>query len=305
MNVLALVPLYVPHSRVGAWITTHEYLRGLAARGHQVTVVTVNGTAHDPYTIDGVQVFHNGTDVDPPDVVVSHLGDTGQGAALAHRLGVPSVRMAHGHHPDNRARLDTHPCALAVFSSEALRADTGWDGPSIVAHPPVRAEDYRCRPGKSVTLSNLSRAKGGLLLGWIAEAHPTVPFLGVRGWGFQNLRQPANVEITEMVPDMRAVYRRTRILLVPSELESYGRVGVEAACSGIPTIGHPSPGLVEAMGDHATWVDRHDRAGWIAAVGDLLDPEAWKAASRRARGAIQKDPDATVALVADSIEALA
>lgn len=304
MNVLALVPHYVPYSRVGAWITTHEYLRALATRGHHVDVVTIS-SRREEYELDGVHVYPNGTDVDPPDVIVSHLGDTNLGAAMAERLEVPSVRMGHGFHPENRSRLEAHPTALAVFSSEALRTDVGWDGPSLVAHPPVRATDYRVRPGKAVTLTNLSRPKGGLLLGWIADAHPDVAFLGVRGWGFQNLRQPPNVEILDAVPDMRTVYRRTRILLMPSEVESYGRCAVEAACSGIPTIGHPSPGLVEAMGDHATWVDRHDRQGWIEAVRDLLDPEAWKAASRRARGAIQPDPDATVAKVADSIEALA
>lgn len=304
MKILAVVPQYVPHSRVGAWITTHEYLAELARRGHQVDVVTTRAD-RPRYDHDGVAVWPNGSDVDRPDLVVSHLGDTSQAAAMALRMGVPSVRMVHGHHRRNRDRLDEFPPALAVYSSEALRSDTGWDGPSIVAHPPVRAADYRVRPGRAVTLVNLSAEKGGLLVTWIAEALPDQPFLGVIGWGLQHQRQPPNMEIVDPVDDMRDVYRRTRILLMPSERESYGRVAVEAACSGIPTIAHPSPGLVEALGDAATWVDRTDRQAWIDTVGMLLeDADEWKAASRRARGAIQSDPDATIARVADSIEGI-
>lgn len=306
MIVCAIVPQYVPWSRVGAWITTHEYLAGLAARGHHVDVIVASGRVVDPYDIDGVHVHPSGTDVDRPNVIVSHLGDTSYGAALAERLAVPSVRMVHGYDQRNAERLDTRPTALAVFASEALRTDTGWDGRAVVAHPPVRAADYRVRPGKLVTLSNLNAEKGGGLLGRIAERLPDRQFLGVRGWGYQYDRQPPNVRVIDPVWDVREVYRQTRILLVPSKVESYGRVGVEAAASGIPTIAHPSPGLVEALGDAATWVDRWDLTGWIDTIRHLAtDRDAWREASARARRANQTDPDATVARVVEAIEGLA
>ena len=173
MNVLAVVPQYVPWSRVGAWITTHEYLAGLAARGHHVDVVTVHST-RPAYVLDGVIVQPNGAEVPAPDVVVTHLGIFPAAAHMVARFAVPVVRMVHGAGHDNAERLDDWPTALAVFSSQALAAETAWDGPQMVAHPPIRPEQYRVRPGKSVTLSNLSQDKGGALLGWIAEAHPDV-----------------------------------------------------------------------------------------------------------------------------------
>lgn len=302
MNVLAVLPLYVPRSRVGAWVTTHEYLAGMAARGHTVTVVTLYST-RPAYTIDGVRVVPNGSDVPAPDTLISHLGDEGAGAHLAVTLGVPSIRFVHGFHDDNARRLDAHPTTLAIFASHALAADTAWDGPALVAHPPIHPDQFTVTPGDHVTLINLSAPKGGKHLGWIAQAHPSLPFLGVRGWGEQFKPNGRNIEVIDPVEDIRTVYARTRILLVLSEAESYGRCAVEAACSGIPTIAHPSPGLIEAMGDAATWIHRRNRRAWIAEVGRLQDGRSWAAASRRARKAIPTDAAETITTVCDAIEA--
>ncbi|WP_262928542.1 glycosyltransferase family 4 protein [Streptomyces sp. CBMA152] len=45
------------------------------------------------------------------------------------------------------------------------------------------------------------------------------------------------------------VYSRSRVILMPSLYESWGRVAVEAFASGIPVIAHTTPGLVESMGE--------------------------------------------------------
>ena len=54
MNVLGVVPLYPPHSRVGAWLATHGYLAAAAVAGHQVDVVTYAKTSLGVYELDGV-----------------------------------------------------------------------------------------------------------------------------------------------------------------------------------------------------------------------------------------------------------
>jgi glycosyltransferase involved in cell wall biosynthesis len=54
---------------------------------------------------------------------------------------------------------------------------------------------------------------------------------------------------------MREVYRQTKLLLMPSSYESWGRVAVEAAASGIPTLAAATPGLLEALGDAGTFID--------------------------------------------------
>ena len=42
------------------------------------------------------------------------------------------------------------------------------------------------------------------------------------------------MRVVDHTTDMRSVYAQTRVLLVPSVYESYGRVALEAAASGIP-----------------------------------------------------------------------
>src|SRR5690606_19054142 len=99
-------------------------------------------------------------------------------------------------------------------------------------------------------------------------------FLGVTGiYGRQqDLAGLANVEVIPHVPhpEMRGrVYARTRVLLVPSSYESWGRVASEAICSGIPVVAHPTPGLRECLGDAGLFVDRRDVDGWVRTLANL------------------------------------
>lgn len=303
MRILAVVPLYPPHSLVGAWITTHEHLRHLAGRGHHVEALTILATR----TLDheGVTV-RSRHDLPDGDVVIAHLGDDGSGQRHAERLGVPLVYMVHGFVSDP-AKLDA--CSLAVFNSETLRAEVGWDGPSIVAWPGVDPERYRTTPGDRVTLMNLSGDKGGELFWILAASEPSLQFLGVRGgYGRQIIRGDAtNVAVLRKpVSDVREVYSQTRLLLMPGEKESWGRVALEGACSGIPTIAHPTPGLFESLGDAGIYVDRADLAGWRREVRRLHDPDEWSVASAKAleRSRILT-PDVSLSTVASAVEALA
>lgn len=281
MRVAAYVPRYPPGSLVGAWISTHEQLRGLADAGHTVEVVTTMSSQGE-YDHEGISVYPQYSDLRAADVVISHLGDKQQGARQAARWGVPSVRMVHGPTVDPIDKLVQYPTALAVFASDALRDTIGWDGPQITIHPIVDPARYRTTPGDAITIINSSRAKGGDVFNLLAARFPDRPFLAVPGYGAQLAEPAPNVTIIGPTVDMRDVYAQTRIMLVPSSAESYGRVGVEAACSGIPTIAHPSPGLREALGDSATWIDRHDIDGWADTIRGFDDPDRWDAASRRA-----------------------
>lgn len=305
MNVVAATPLYPPVSRVGAWLTTHEFLRGLVERGHLVTVAPYM-TPRADYVLEGVVVKGDGWDaLGRADLVVSHLGDNGAAALEAKRRGIPSVRMAHAGGPIEPGRLEG--ASLLVCNSEATRESIGWDGPTVVIHPPVWPERYATTPGDRVTMVNLSKEKGVELLHLLVRLLPDVPFLGVRGgYGKQRPVRAPNVETVPMTPDMAFdVYARTRILLVPSLKESWGRVGLEAACSGIPTIASPTPGLRESLGDAATFVDPGDLAGWRHEVERLLDPAEWAQASARAlERAGQLTPALDVARFCEAVESV-
>lgn len=294
MYVRAVVPLYPPLSFVGAWITTHEFLRHLAERGHEV-VVTAYRSRFGRYEVvhEGVRVEGHFRSIGQPDVVIGHAGDDGSSLRIAEKTGAPLVLMVHGGDP-RKVRDRLSHAKLAVFNSESLREEvldrTEWGDypavPSVVCPPPVDPRAYRTTPGDRITLVNLSERKGGELFWELAERMPDVKFLGVMGnYGTQIVRNDLpNVAVQEPTGNMRDdVYARTRIVLMPSAVETWGRVGMEAACSGIPAIAHPTFGIIEALGKSAVYLDRSDPDEWELAIRALLEPGAWASRSAKAK----------------------
>lgn len=311
MKITAVTPLYPPGSLVGAWLATHDMLRACVAQGHDVRVVS--SLASGPgYALDGIRV-ENGTKwirdaVLEADVVVSHLGDQGSAHELAVRRGVPSVRIVHGLASPNQLKVcRVLPAALLVFNAESARAAARWDGPAMVVRPPLRPERFRTTPGDMVTQVNVSDAKGGQLFGKLIRFMPDVEFLAVLGgYGRQRVPYGRNVQVVQPTADMRAdVYRRTRVVTIPSKWETWGMVGPEAMCSGIPVVAAPTPGLRESLGDAGVFVETTDFGGWLREVRRLLEPGEWEEASGRAleRAAELAAQDDTVAFV-EALEGL-
>lgn len=296
--------MYPPSARVGAFLATHELLTDLVSRGHRVDVLT-RACQEPVYKLDGVTV---GPGVAKPDVdlavavadvVVSHAGDDGVAARAAVKYGKPNVRMVHGYHEDLDHRLQG--ASLVVFNSHASRHEAGYVGEQVVVRPPLRP-NLAARPGGRTTLINLSEAKGGDLFWRLARALPHIDFLGVRGgWGNQIPGLKPNVWICAPTQDMRSIYSNTRILLMPSERESWGMVGVEAMSCGIPVIAHPTEGLRESLGDAGIFVDRDNGQGWVDEIERLQYHEQWEEASHRAR--MHEAPDDRDLFI-DAIESL-
>lgn len=276
MRVACVVPLYPPSSRVGAWLATHAYLRHLVTVGHTVDVYRYL-TFGDDYDLDGVAVHSLPFKSIEADVFVGHLGDKGEAKRAAN--GRPLVQMVHGWVANLEGRLVGD--AVVCNSHETA----AWIGRGVVCEPITDPADYRhVASGDSVTLINLADSKGGRLFHLLAASMPHTPFLGVRGgWGKQFIRCTQNLSVIEPVEDIRTVWSETRVLVMPSERETWGMAGVEAMCCGIPVVAHPTPGLLESLGSAGIFVDRGDLAGWRAALDALADPDAWGEASANAR----------------------
>lgn len=308
MHIHAALFNYPPGSMVGAWITTHEFLAHMVKRGHRVTVdriLVTNRRERGAYKIDGVEVLSENGIPRTAEVVVSHLGDRGAASEEARSRGIPSVRMIHGQEQLMHTRLND---TLAVFNSHSLATHVicnGWFGDYIVCHPPVSPEQYRTTPGSAITLVNLSSQKGGNLFWRVATAMPDVEFIGVRGgYGRQilrDLRDYPNVTLLDPVTDMRPIYARTRILMMPSAKETWGRVAVEGMASGIPTIAHPVPGLVESLGRAGTFADRQNPRQWVDAIRTM----DWdKMSERSLKRSAELDPVTSLETFAEAVEAL-
>jgi hypothetical protein len=92
--------------------------------------------------------------------------------------------------------------------------------------------------GDAITLVNANINKGVNQFIELAKRMPTRKFLAVRPY-YGELWIPAAPSNVEWIPfddDVRNVLKRTRILLMPSRYESFGRIAVEAMYNGIPVI---------------------------------------------------------------------
>lgn len=297
MRVLALVHLYPPEHNAGAEWMLHGMLRALAARGHEVDVRLSRRTDRtEAYDLDRVRV-HPFLGVDDvrarftaADLVVTHLENTNRAAALGDLLGTPVAVICHNTHPQVHAQLGMRGIALAVYNSRWMAADFAEvRHPGMIVRPHCPMAEYATTPGDAVTLVNPSPGKGAGTFYALAERLPRRRFLAVGGaYGQQIVKDVSNVEHVPHMPGWEMperVYARTRILLMPSDYESWGRAGVEAMCSGIPVIAHPTAGLRESLGDAGVFVDRDDIEGWAAAIAEVSRHHAYHSKTAAARAA--------------------
>lgn len=216
--------------------------------------------------------------------VITHLHVTPKAMEMSRRAGRPLVHLVHNDHQLRDYRVKRRDCALAIFNSEWLAKDVAWEGPFVVSHPHVAMADYATDgEGECVTLVNLMPSKGAELFYELARRNPGVSFLGVKGYYGRQSPAPdlPNLQILDPQEDMRNAYSRTRILLMPSVNESWGRTAIEAACSGIPTLASKAPGLVES-GVAAEYLDL-DFEKWNKAVRRYTRGEkVWEGASEAA-----------------------
>ncbi|WP_237330113.1 glycosyltransferase family 4 protein [Streptomyces sp. BA2] len=331
MRVLAMLHAYPPAHNAGAEWAAHSLLRELAARGHTVDVLLSQAAeTKDTYEIDGVSVHPHRGKADPgrwmrgpgrANVIVTHLENTPRASVLGELNRIPVVHLLHNTFEKSKSWLVKGSPTLAVYNTAWMQADAeAWwrihrgDRPmpwGITVHPPVAVADYSATPGDRITLINLTEEKGAKVFYALAERMPRRKFLGViGGYGNQVVREDLpNVEIVPHTPGDRMakdVYARTKILLAPSSYESYGRVAVEAMCSGIPVIAHPTPGLMESLGEAGSFCDRDDLEAWEAAIRQLTAPTTYRQASKAAAArAAGLDPEAELDLWCVAMEGVA
>jgi glycosyltransferase involved in cell wall biosynthesis len=301
MRVLALYHAYPPKHGAGAEWDAHTLLRALVEAGHHVDVqLSTSEKVTADYELGGVNVHAHRDKHDPfrwlneADVIVTHLENTPRATILGEQSRIPVIHRLHNTFDATKRWLKAPGATLGVANSEWMAEEHRKESraPVIVVRPYVRTEDYVTKPGRKVTLVNLFENKGGAQFWRIAEAMPDVEFLAVRGgYGEQVMPDviPDNVTVIDNTANMRDdVYAQTKILLMPSEYESWGRVGIEAMASGIPVVAHPTAGLTESLGSAGTFVNRDEIEGWVKAIRSLRSPKNYAAASRSAKARVEE-----------------
>lgn len=282
MNILALSGTYVNSTlRQGGITYLHHYLKEMVNRGHHVRVlVTPNfrdGSVTHSGTVDGVEVIdkllHRPTEREMDewaDCVISHLSLLGNLQAFS---TWPKIYISHNN--NWFGSIQDKPIRI-VYNSNWMRDEFKVKYPNnkyVVCRPKstfrtkrVQSQEER----KYVTLINFCKLKGGEVLQSLAWQLPDVDFLAVRGaYGPQVEPMPSNVTIMDNTPFIEDVYKKTKILLMPSEQESWGRVATEAAEYGIPIISTETNGVMECMEEAAIYCDHPNQ--WAFEVNALLN----------------------------------
>lgn len=316
MRLLAIVHKYPPLHNAGAEWMLHAIFKRLIDHGHEATVVFENAPT---YRYEGVLVTATPSRelrslARDHDVIVTHLDNTGLAVRTAQTADRPLVHLVHNDRQLQFHRVRPAPNVLIVSNSEWLDEAVAWPGDRIICRPPVFVADYATDTTREVaTLINVTSAKGASTFYDLARSMPARPFLGVVGaYGVpdrRSARKLRNVELIENTPNIvNDVYARTRVVLMPSAYESWGRVAVEAACSGIPTIAAPTPGLVEALGSAGLFVEPRDLKryrGYLERLFDDADFYAERSARARERAdELERITDADLDALEARIKAL-
>lgn len=295
MRILWSIHLYPPYHNCGAEYMAHSLNKYLMTCGHKIRVLLHQGKGNRVYDFQGVDVFPIQRDSDNhftnTDIVITHLDYTKWTIGESKRHKKPVIHFVHNSTP--YPSILNNPDVYVVYNSEWIKNKLNYPNKSFVLTPPCdwRHYDVNDNPEESeyITLINLDWNKGGTILRELAKRMPQKKFLGVTGSysatdDGQILNQPGNVKVIPNTSDILPVYKKTRVLIMPSLFESWGRTATEAMCNGIPVVASATPGLTENCGKAGLYVDnRNDIDAWVRWIERLDDKKFYKQVSKKCK----------------------
>ena len=223
-------------------------------------------------------------DFKPSTVILQKFGGYVQAAENLERLGVPALIYIRDNlwTPDEAELTVLRRSTLisnSTFTAERTLKEFGLN--SAVVPPVVIPDSCLCEhTGKFITMMGIAPEKGIDFALDLAERLPDLPFLVVRSWNFANpsaqsrIAALPNVSYSDPSLDVRDIYRKTRILIVPSTVEeAWGRVVTEAQINGIPVIASDKGGLPESVGSGGVVLPLEAQDEWVRQLRALYGNE--------------------------------
>ena len=308
---------HLPELVGGLQTTLHELTLELRRQGVEVAVLC--GT-DAPARRDGALGYEVVRDPDPISALAAVAGAL-QPDAIVVQTGPKMVRLLVAALDSGRAAavylhnveqselggvLLPDPAILYLanspFTAARWRALFGLD--CAVVPPCIDRDVYRVETTRErVLFINPTAVKGVELIFELAAARARLPFTVVESWTLdphwraychQRAARLGNIDWHAPTADMRPLYGRARVLLMPSIWEeTYGRAITEAQLSGIPALASRRGNLVETVGPGGLTVDVHaPLADWLDALDRLwVDPDGgFAAAARTHAGRVALDP---------------
>ncbi len=230
------------------------------------------------------------TTKEKPDVIVVLSFESVRMALAAVATKIPIMLMLQDvefkQHGGNFAKLGNVRCiANSNFTADTYRRAYSVN-PSVI-YPFILPERYKTKTTKNnVTFINPVPVKGRDIAVEIARFCPDIPFAFIESWPLwaewrreltRKLSGLPNVTVFAPQKDMRKVYGKCKVLIIPSTWEeAYGMVATEAQINGIPVVASARGGLPEAVGPGGVLLDPDGRIeDWVSAVRKLWQDEKY------------------------------
>jgi len=182
--------------------------------------------------------------------------------------------------------------ATSRFMQGLIGTHLGLD--SLLWYPCIDLRAYRQAAHERglgrIGFSATGGAKGWQVVEQVARRLPERQFV-VAGHGVRTDGRglPENVMLLGHIADMQPFYAQIDLLLVPSMVEeAFGRVVIEAAAAGIPSVANCIGGLPEALGDSGALVEVRDdiaamAEAYVGAIAGMLGtPDSYARERQRA-----------------------
>lgn len=306
--LFASSPPYLPQGVGGSEVSTHSLALAFRKRGFHVGVLAGLGDGDwlwfrnrvtsklrraDTYTMDefcGYPVFRGwGTSGIPavvdkfkPDIVLMQVGPVRAYSDLFISLGLPvtvcirDLNFGGGNlieNPSLRYIANSGYVANKLYEKSGIRAE--------IITPLVLPEKYRvCSTRETVVFVNPVVQKGVEISLRLAEERPDIPFDFVECWErgsmvrySERVRRAKNIRWHKSQSDVRKIYGRAKLLLMPSQWEeAWGRCATEVQVNGIPVLASRSGGLPESVGPGGILVEPNAPIDdWLAALSRMWD----------------------------------
>lgn len=311
--LVASTHTYLPQRVGGVELSTHDLCLELRRAGHEAAVLARIEARGLLGLVNRFRRKLPGGPLFPadrrPGYPVYRGWNPEQGAAEVTERFLPNIVVVHGSAPVPLAQafLDTGvPTALYLRDVEfdllggdipedprllvlansrftATRAQRELGTEAHVLPPIVRPGSYRVASLRErAVFVNPHPWKGVEIAFRLAERRPDIPFLFVESWKLRTDRQQVytaraaalpNVEWSGPREDMRTIYGRARLMIVPSVWEeAWGRIVTEAQVSGIPVLSSNRGGLPESVGPGGLFVDPDAPVeAWLDALSRIWD----------------------------------
>ncbi len=308
--IVWIMRAYVPNMTAGAEITCHITNKQLLKDGFEVTVIVKHYVTDKQ---DGVKILKSDDEIydatpEAQDalqrasvICIQNLYyDIGLNIAKKYRKPICYFIHATSRGKEFFGYSGSWPIHV-VYNSWSMKADIGANYKNYVLKPYVdmaRFKPLAAAAGSPlryyVTLINLNESKGGQILIELAKAMPEVQFLGVEGGYGDQIRDHSirNITYIPKTDKIEDVYAKSQIVLMPSTLETWGRVAIEAMASGVPVIINDIQGMREACQEGALVANRNDLAEWIRLIRRLRNnPMFYSQQVQKAQQRIQELED--------------